>query len=268
MFLLCCNCNNLLVYFDRGVVEDSFRSSRLRGQSMSLLQLLFCGNSLLEEVELHDDCEPHDQDVFLLCKQFMHSTELSQKPLFVLPAGRLSSLQPSGPSMVCPRNDLGERTRHEFRKTARAIAERPWSLTAAKEYLELLCDNNEAQTWPRPPVLSFINTPPEDLVTLVDQRARAGIPNELADFAPGTPRRVVVAQAKPKAEGRGRGSGRGGRGAGRGRGAARDADAEDGRAAGDDPPDEPPDPPTARVRRMKRPASAYRGERMPAESAP
>lgn len=161
--------------------------------------------------------EPSDQDVYLLCKQFMHSSALSQKPLLILPADRLSRLAPSGPGNVVPRNDLGERTIHEFRKTAKAVAKHPWSLTAASQYLEQLCDQNESQQWPYPPVLEFINTPVEELTPLIGQRDQVGLPVELTDFAPGTPRKVEVGEVRANHR-RNRGRGRGGKGkAGKGK---------------------------------------------------
>lgn len=225
--------------------------------------------------------EPSDQDVFLLCKQFMHSTFLTQKPLLVLPANRLSRLPPGGPGKVVPRNDLGERTINEFRKTARAVEQRPWCLIAASHYLYELCENNEKKRWPNPPVLKFINTPVEELVPLIDQRDNVGLPVELTDFAPGTPRKVEVGE-RPKPggadarrnRGRGGGKGRGGKGRGgkgRGRGGkgddpaltvgpvAPEVEAPEQQAGADilgesEEPKEPADPPPpARPPRKKRP---------------
>lgn len=196
--------------------------------------------------------EPADQDVFLLCKQFMHSSALSQKPLLILPAERLSRLAPSGPGNVVPRNDLGERTIHEFRKTAKAVAKHPWSLTAASQYLEELCDRNESHQWPHPPVLQFINTPVEELSPLIDQRDQVGLPVELTDFAPGTPRKVEVGevranQRRNRGRGQGRGKGRAGKGKAKGEVELRGAEPHHGPAEGDehiiDRPDEPMQPP-------------------------
>ncbi|CAK9098697.1 unnamed protein product, partial [Durusdinium trenchii] len=47
-----------------------------------------------EEHEALDQCPegPADGDVFLLCKQFMHSTSLSQKPVLLMPALRAGLL--------------------------------------------------------------------------------------------------------------------------------------------------------------------------------
>lgn len=184
-----------------------------------------------------DQCPegPADGDVFLLCKQFMHSTSLSQKPVLLMPVSRLSRVHPAGPTQVVARNDLGDRTIREFRKTALAVSEAPWGMVRARAYLEHLCQENESQRLPCPPPLVFINTTAEELVQLIDQREQQGLPVELTDFAPGTPRRVVVTDAAPKdppGRGRGRGHGRArGRARGRGRGRGRHS-ASDG-AEGD-----------------------------------
>ena len=152
-----------------------------------------------------------------------------------MPVSRLSRVHPAGPTQVVARNDLGDRAIREFRKTALAVSEAPWGMVRARAYLEHLCQENESQRLPCPPPLVFINTTAEELVQLIDQREQQGLPVELTDFAPGTPRRVVVTDAAPKdppGRGRGRGHGRArGRARGRGRGRGRHS-ASDG-AEGD-----------------------------------
>eukprot|EP00438_Fugacium_kawagutii_P010345 Skav210916 [mRNA] locus=scaffold4127:33786:39501:+ [translate_table: standard] len=159
-------------------------------------------------------------DVFLLCKHFMHSTALTQKPTLLLPAERLQALGPA-PAQQLSRNLFSERQHSEFRKTARQIALPPWNLTRASIYLIELCSNNMSQIHPLPPNLVFFNDRSESMRLREQARESAGPPEELLTFAPGTPKRVVVnlnagAERARAAAARGRGQGRG-----RGRGRAR-----------------------------------------------
>ena len=180
--------------------------------------------------------------MFLLCKHFMHSSVLTQPPTLLLPAARLQRV--SGlPSKLLPRNTLSERQLKEFRKTARLISQPPWSLQRGCEYLQGMCDDNQSGREHQPPEIKYFNTSPEALGVLQAQRAAAGPPPDLVNFAPGTPRKVVVRirpprEAEPGQEDRGRGRGRGrrGRGKGRGKGAGKQGDGEaanvDGEVAG------------------------------------
>ena len=173
----------------------------------------------LEELET-DGPEGHPSDVFLLCKHYMHSTCLTQKPTLLLPANRLEKIGPA-PTQHLPRNTLSERQLGEFKKTARLISEAPWSLTQASNYLMELCDNNQAQRHQGPPELKFFVESQDTLRLRESERLAAGPPEELLTFAPGTPKKVVVnlhpvpkPKAKPKANASGKGRGRG-RGRGR-----------------------------------------------------
>ena len=114
-------------------------------QFMNFASMFFC-----------QDPEAAD-DVVLLIKDRMSSFRLCQSPLVVLPAARLVNLTES--LKVLPRNPLGERALHEFRKTAKAVAMPPWNMTDAAEYLNAWCQNNEASDWPAPIPLHFVMQP-------------------------------------------------------------------------------------------------------------
>ncbi len=85
---------------------------------------------------------PSDDDVILVLKESMASTHMSQHPLLVLPAEVAHALDPKD-LVPIPRNDLGDTVRKEFRKTAKVVAEDPWNLFKAQQFLERLCDANE-----------------------------------------------------------------------------------------------------------------------------
>eukprot|EP00435_Cladocopium_sp_Y103_P056732 s693_g19.t1 len=167
------------------------------------------------EVDSGEGPDGSESDVFLLCKHYMHSSVLTQEPTLILPASRLGKLAES-PTVVLGRNKFSDRQVSEFRKTARQIAEPPWSLRAGSEYLTRLCDDNIAERRHDPPSLIFFNTVDEDIADLEARRNQANPPEELLNFAPGTPRRVVAnLQARPRGAGPGRGRGRDDGGAGR-----------------------------------------------------
>ena len=185
--------------------------------------------------------------MFLLCKHHMHSSALTQEPILILPASRLGKLAQS-PTAVLGRNKFSDRQVAEFRKTARVIAEPPWGLRQAAEYLTRLCDDNVAERPHDPPSLIFFNTQDQDIADLETQRNQANPPEELLNFAPGTPRRVVAnLHARPRVAEPARGRGGGRRGRGRGKGvelevgpeANREPDVADGEEVG--VPAAPPD---------------------------
>ena len=89
------------------------------------------------------DLAPDDNDVVLILKESLSSTRMSQKPLLVLPVSVASSVDPKDLKPAL-RNDLGERTRKEYRKTATSVALEPWLLLKAQRYLNDLCDRNES----------------------------------------------------------------------------------------------------------------------------
>lgn len=212
----------------------------------------------------------NDSDVFLLCKHFMHSSCLTQKPTLLLPASRLGNVGLQ-PTQTISRNKLSDRQLAEFRKTARQIAEPPWSLLRASDYLNRLCDDNASEKVHDPPPLVFFNSSGEEIDGFQALRDRADPPEDLLNFAPGTPRKVVV-NLQPRGRGGGGDAARGrparGRGRGRGRGRRDEGDNANGEAPAEaamEPPpgaleaEAPPVPPAPRPapkRGLKRPAAA------------
>ena len=153
------------------------------------------------------------------------------------------------PAKVLPRNTLSARQLAEFRRTARLVADSAWQLGRAEKYLSDLCADNEAGREHRPPSLVYFTTHADEIQTKRTQRERAGPPEELLTFAPGTPRRVVASFQDLDAEGAGQARTRNrGRGRGRGRGRLRDAapvepaDAEEAPAEAEEAPADDPLP--------------------------
>eukprot|EP00969_Alexandrium_andersonii_P336158 14858470-Alexandrium_andersonii.AAC.1 len=69
----------------------------------------------------------------MLAKQYNSAAQLSQPPLLVLPRNWLARL-PEVPE-ADERNQLSERQAHEYRRTAKAVAAKPWNLHSASTYL-------------------------------------------------------------------------------------------------------------------------------------
>ena len=93
-----------------------------------------------------DTVTPHPHDVILLVKQWVHSRELTQDPLFVMPHSLATSpalamdhLKP----MV--RNVLSANELREYRKTATTMAKDPWNMVKAQKFLNDWCDQNESK---------------------------------------------------------------------------------------------------------------------------
>ena len=98
---------------------------------------------------------PADSDAVLLLKPFMHSKVTCQLPLLVMPASVAGQLEKDS-LISMPLNDLGDRTRKEFVKTAQAVSKPPWNLFKAQSYLEGLCLQNQMGRVQEPPSFRFI----------------------------------------------------------------------------------------------------------------
>lgn len=59
---------------------------------------------------------------------------------------------------MTPRIDFGDRALKEFRKTAVAVSQPPWSLLKAQAWLEQLCDHNQSGVKDTPLELKFLKT--------------------------------------------------------------------------------------------------------------
>ena len=100
-----------------------------------------------------ENVEP--MDVILICRQYIHSTTLSQEPVVFLPTGIVKKLDGSK-LKVAATNLLNERTLSEFRKTATAVARSPWELLKAQRWLDNLCEQNTLTNFGEPIALKFI----------------------------------------------------------------------------------------------------------------
>ena len=67
-------------------------------------------------------------DIILLMKKFMHSKNLSQAPLLVLPNSllRTTGLDTLVPTHISARNSMGPRDGTEYLKTAKIVSDEPW----------------------------------------------------------------------------------------------------------------------------------------------
>eukprot|EP00971_Amphidinium_carterae_P352669 6492697-Amphidinium_carterae.3 len=86
--------------------------------------------------------EENDYDIILLTRAFMHSESLLQAPLLFLPAAMARNLNLMGPTTTVPLNNINDREKQEYRKTAKLLRADPWQMHRAAEWLEELVDNN------------------------------------------------------------------------------------------------------------------------------
>ena len=146
------------------------------------------------------DLEPHPEDVIALYKESMHSTQLSQMPVLVLPHaiahGKLgkSDLKPA------PLKVLGDQEKLEYMKTAKLIEAAPWELLRGGAFLRSLVDE---ASLPCPVDLSFIHE------HVVMTSPKTSIAPDVVGFhyAPDDVRAVAVVQ-RGKGKGKGRGTGK------------------------------------------------------------
>ena len=102
-------------------------------------------NDIVNEHPEWQNIPPADDDVILLLKESICSVALAQPPILAMPSVILKKLAPADALVPMARNDLGDRTRKEFRKAATVLAKAPWYLFRAQQYLEKLCEQNEKQ---------------------------------------------------------------------------------------------------------------------------
>ena len=74
-------------------------------------------------------------DVLVLFKEHVSSAILTQAPMLFLPFSRLLLLDPSTLNVLA-RNRLSDKATKEFRKSASHMADFPWCLKAAGDWLE------------------------------------------------------------------------------------------------------------------------------------
>ncbi|CAK9037692.1 Uncharacterized protein SCF082_LOCUS22283 [Durusdinium trenchii] len=147
-----------------------------------------------------DVCEgtasEQSRDAILLVKHQMSSKELSQLPVLLLPAARVSLLSHPAPNELMDRNPISVQTAKKYQRTAEAVAAPPWNLTRARDYLMDLCRRNRAGLqvggWLEP--LHFLESAPTRLATQESSIALGEVPGdkEWHDFAPLGPKFVKV----------------------------------------------------------------------------
>ena len=134
-----------------------------------------------------------------MVKHYIHSDQLSQPPMLVIPQAHMEKIDTVAPSLALGRNNLSERQCKEFRKTAKSIEGHPWGLRTASTYLQDLVANNQNKSWPGPEALSFLTEGPRDIPRMMPDEFI-----EWYDFAPKSPKVVTVrarGSAPPKAKG-------------------------------------------------------------------
>ena len=78
-------------------------------------------------------------DIVLLARKYLHTMELSQRPLVVLPIGRLRGMSDKSLS-VLPRLVYSLSQQKNLRDTAKTVEQYPYRLTRAAAYLRALAD--------------------------------------------------------------------------------------------------------------------------------
>ena len=94
--------------------------------------------------EFSDPTSPND--VLMLVRKYMHSPELSQAPLVVMPAARLALLRSQPPPRVLPREVYSTEQAKSLEKTAKMLEEFPYCLTRAAAYLRRLAYGSPPST--------------------------------------------------------------------------------------------------------------------------
>ena len=144
---------------------------------------------------------PSPNDVVVLFKQHISDQTFCGVPVVCLPEGRAALLRGSVPTVGC-RHQLSDLMRSKLEITRSVIAERPWSMNAAADYLRSFVQGNRDGTnGGSPPDIAWIWNP---------VRPDATMPDNITEplQAAAAPQTVRVTH---------RGSGRGLHGRGRGR---------------------------------------------------
>ena len=129
-----------------------------------------------------------------MIKQYMCSTQLSQQPLLLLPFQKLQSLKSPKPTRAIPTKELNAKTVQEFRKTAAKIEQSPFDLMDGSNYLRGLCDRSERGEYPHALPLCLYELR-HDPFQCQQEEVQEG--DGFRDFAPGTPKRMQVHDARP-----------------------------------------------------------------------
>lgn len=137
----------------------------------------------------------HADDVIACCKHHWSDMCLAQPPFLALPFSYLEKLVGPGPSDALPRNKLSERTLAEYRRCAMKVGEMPWNMSAAKEYLEMWCMQNESGHWPPPEPLGWVVTASLAVSKPAWWHQQLEPSEEWTKYAPGRPAHMHIASA-------------------------------------------------------------------------
>ena len=127
------------------------------------------------------------RDIIFLAKDYMRSRILSQAPFVFAQASQMEALNYVLPIAVAQRHTLSERVLQDYRKAAQVVAEKPWQMLDAQNYLETLArDNEQRKQWPAP-VLHVVWKGPSRTIP-VDHSMEV----DWADFAPNQMKGIQV----------------------------------------------------------------------------
>ena len=127
------------------------------------------------------------RDIIFLAKDYMRSRSLSQAPFVFAQASQMEALNFVLPIALAQRHILSERVLQDYRKAAQVVAEKPWHMLDAQNYLETLArDNEQRKQWPAP-VLHVVWKGPSRTIPL-DHSMEVN----WADFAPNQMKGIEV----------------------------------------------------------------------------
>ena len=127
------------------------------------------------------------RDIIFLAKDYMRSRSLSQAPFVFAQASQMEALNFVLPITLAQRHILSERVLQDYRKAAQVVAEKPWHMLDAQNYLKTLArDNEQRKQWPAP-VLHVVWKGPSRTIPL-DHSMEVN----WADFAPNQMKGIQV----------------------------------------------------------------------------
>ena len=168
-----------------------FRRDRMRSLPGELSTVTTEPNSVFLE-------PPADDDIIFVSKHYVSSQMYAQPPEVFCPGSRMRALDPGGPDAISGRVQFSQRQVKEFRKTAATLAQHPWNMHQANEWLTNLIEDNQngyAESWTPPTIARVVTTAAQkDIVPRHPPReaTAAPVPVRMED--------ATVAKAKAKAK--------------------------------------------------------------------
>ena len=115
-------------------------------------------------------------------------------PNLSLPFEQLTHLSDQGPTNVVPRVQMNQMTIDEYLKTAQQVAEQPWCMMRASEYLRAWCAANSKGVQPQPQPVGWVL----DLSSALPVQRDLHLTDEWKRYAFGRPAKVEVNAAKKR----------------------------------------------------------------------